>query len=95
MSKRYPKVDTVNLVNADQEYSYTFPAHTKSILLQIRSGGQSFKYAYKAGDIAVDNYISAKQGIAKMDDLTDREDTTTIYFSCGTAGEIMEVEYFT
>jgi len=93
MNKRYPKIDIVNLTNADEEYSYTFLAHIKGFLLQTRSG-ESFKYAYKHNDISLNNYITAHQGIAKIEDFTGAETSITIYFSCSTAGEVMEVEFW-
>ena len=93
MSKRYPEIDTVNLTEADGEYYYVFPAHTKSIILQTRTG-EPFRYAYRTGDIALERYITAHRGIAKMEDLMDREEVTVIYFSCSSAGEIMEVEFY-
>jgi len=93
MTKRYPFLDKVNLVNADEEYNYTFPVGTKAFTIQTRSGVK-FKYAWKPGDILLDKYISANQGITKLEENMGLSETLTIYFSCSDAGEIMEVEYF-
>ena len=93
MSKRYPKVDIVNMTTADREYSYTFPKDMKAFFMQTRDGS-SFKYSFKTGDITLDKFITAHQGMAKMEDGTNREDPTTIYFSSSEDGIVMEVEFW-
>ena len=91
MNYRYPKRDQVNMVVADEEYSYTFPADTKKFILQLRSG-EEFKMAFVAGDIVLDKYFTIHQGIAKVEEGHNLDDTLTIYFSCATDGEVMEIE---
>lgn len=93
MSKRYPKTDTVNLVTANIEYSYTFPVGTKGFLLQTRDG-TAFKYAYNSGDLASGKYITAHQGVSKSEDGNGSETTTTVYFSAAEDGIVMECEYW-
>lgn len=92
MGKRYFKNDAVNMTEADVEYSYAFGINTKELFLQSRTG-KPFKYAFNPGDIALDKYITAHQGMAKIGDGLSFDASTTIYFSCSTSGEVMEVEF--
>jgi hypothetical protein len=94
MSKRYPEVITpVNMTTANTEYSYTFPAHAKSFMLQTRDGA-AFKYAYKTGQIVLGNYITAHQGVSKVEDYAGSEQPITVYFMADEDGIVMEGEYF-
>jgi len=93
VGKRYLKVDTVSMATADEEKSYTFPVNTQGFLLQTRDGS-AFKFSYKAGQIAANNYISANQGVANFQNDMYLSAPLTIYFSSSTAGLTLEVEFW-
>lgn len=94
MNYFHPHRATVNLTTANTEYSYTFPADTKKLIMQMRSG-EEWKMAFKTGDIALGNYFTVHQGIAKVEENLNLAATLPIYFSCPESGEVMEVEFWT
>ena len=83
-----PKVDNLVIAAADTEQSFTFPAKTKSFLIQPR-GNSKLRLSYAAGMSGTDFYTirsGAFYGESGID-----ADTTTIYVQSPQAGLVVEL----
>ena len=91
-----PVNDTLTLTNANAEYSYTFPAGTMYAESLARTS-VAVRFAYVTGKVATptEPYETAGIGVPwhTPDDVA-MSGPLTVYFACGTAGTVLEIEYW-
>jgi len=91
----YGWVDTVNVVNADTEYSYYIPDGCRDVKLKIRDG-TPFRIAYVTGKVAgpVDPYYTVPANTIHTLSKVNIIGGLSIYFACGVGNKVMEIEYW-
>ena len=83
-------VETATATLANTEYSYAFPAYTKTFAWAIRNGGP-VKVAVAAGDIGFGKYRTIYPGeVWERDSIGSA--ALTVYFSSAVAGSVVEIE---
>lgn len=82
--------DTVTLTDANTEYTWDAPSGTKKIILKLRTFDADFSWGFATGELNL-TVIAGTTGIIDGVYLVDQ----TLYFSCTTAGKVVEILYFT
>lgn len=85
-----PTIENINLVNAEQWYSYVIPNGTRKFVFWIKSaqGGDELEYNYSADHSKV---MTLEAGTGKGEDNV-LLNNTTIYFKCNVAGRVLQIE---
>ena len=91
-----PVIYNVPMTLADTEYSQALPANTKILEFRNQDVGFATRFAYETGKVAgsVSPYGLLAAGEVKTVEglnLTSK----TLYFACGTAGKILQIECWT
>jgi len=91
MSKRYPQIITVDMVDKGTVYNFVLPVDTKSYTIKPRSNTE-FKIAYASDGITNGNYCTIPSGNAETEDNLNPENAITVYVQCEKDNETLEVK---
>ncbi len=83
-----PVIANISIVNASQEYSYTFPANTKKFSLKARFNSK-IQLAYQSGDSST-QYISISPGSTQIEKDINLAGVTA-YFQTSKPNEVIEI----
>jgi len=91
-----PTVYNVIMTLADTEYSQLLPDNTKIVEFRCQDTGFATRFAYVTGKVAAPTapYRTLGAGESKTLDGLDLT-SKTLYFACGDAGKVMEIECWT
>lgn len=91
-----PLIYNVTMTSADTEYSQLLPDNTKILEFRCQDIGFSARYAYETAKVATP---TAPYGILSAGEAKTVEGlnltTKTLYFACGTAAKVMQIEVWT
>jgi hypothetical protein len=83
-----PVIYNVTMTNANTEYSQALPTNCKKFLIRCRAA-YDVKLAFTSGESGSD-YVTISAGGAYWEDFIQLA-ATTLYFQCGTAGQVAEI----
>ena len=91
-----PALFNVTMTNLDTEYSQALPAGTKKFEIRCQDPGFATRFAYVTGKVATPTapYKILLAGEVKSIDGINLA-AQTLYFACGTAGKVFEIEAWT
>jgi hypothetical protein len=84
---------TVDMTTADTEYSQALPAGCKRFRLSMRSADAAYRLAYTTGKVAAPTepyYAAAVGEVIDVDGIALA--AQTLYFACGAAGKVIQIE---
>jgi len=98
MAARGATTSNVAIVNANTEYSYTFPANTVGFQIKLRSTNKAFLHSWQTGKMP-----TSGDGLAYQTDpiYSSREaegldfSGVKIFFQCTTGSQVMEIDVYT
>ena len=86
-----PAQDIKTLTNSATEYTFAIPDGTKRLIFGMRSGNYNFQYGWATGAL---NFTVPAGSYRDMDQI--HLISQTLYLKCNdSAGEIIEIEFFT
>ena len=94
--KSAPKIETVIIEDPEAVYKFVFPAMIKGYYLSARHEN-AFKLAYEHGAFERGDYVTIhprREKIMQDVNFSDDEYSRTIYISCETKGEVIEIEHY-
>ena len=91
-----PTLYNVTMTLADTEYSQALPANTKIVSFRCQDSGFDTRFAFVASKVATPTapYRSLLAGEERTVEGLNLA-ATTLYFACGTAGKVFEIEAWT
>ncbi|MCG3175374.1 MAG: hypothetical protein MOGMAGMI_00303 [Candidatus Omnitrophica bacterium] len=88
-----PKIENIDLLLANTEYSYTFTQDTKKFKLRIRDGKAKLKIAYNVGESGTD-FWTVERGAYLEEGGLDLSGGVTIYFQATHPNTVLELQYW-
>ena len=91
-----PTLYNVTMTNLDTEYSQVLPTNTKIVSFRCQDNGFDTRFAFVTGKVATPTtpYRSLLAGEERTVEGINLA-STTLYFACGTAGKVFEIEAWT
>lgn len=88
-----PVLANVDMVTANQEYSYQFPVGTKQFLIKLRDRS-TLKLAYTSGESGL-TYLTLPSGAHYSESDLSLESPLDVFFQSTSSAQLLEIVYWT